>query len=138
MKLLGIDPTDQHLKLYTAYADRDVRGFWGTGNTEVFLGTLVLALSQTIGLSGEKQRVVMAMPKGRINWATGQTKEVAKYVFRCRKGERDAILVLRDAFRQLAMASRILQITEPERWVAFGFEKGTTLPPWAPKKLTDG
>ena len=140
-RLLGIDQkrtpdrfwfTEDARQLYEAHAEWDVRGFSSVDlDEDRFLATFVLALS----LTGGEHPVCMAVPRQHTDWAMEQIKEIARHIFRERQGNTAAIIALRKAIGQLVTASRVLQIDEPERWVAFGFHREGLLPEWMRGKL---
>lgn len=142
MALLGIDQgrtavpfqlTDEAQRLYDAHAEHDIRGFDDAPgeDAEQFLATFVLGLSMT----GGEHMVVLAVPRPYTDWAFTQTKIIARHVFRTRRGNTAAIIGLRKAFQQINVVSRVLQIPEPERWVAFGFRNQGPIPAWMKGRL---
>lgn len=142
LKLLGIDKgrtpkefwvTDLHTALYTAYED-GLHGFSTSQLHEVaFVATLVLAL----GLSEVINPVYFAVPKQHLKWVIAQMENVGRHIFRIRKGDKEGALVIREAFQQIRVTHKILDLEEPERWVMFGFKNEDVLPEWAKGKLLE-
>lgn len=147
--LLGGEPTPIQKAFYDGFS-KGYRGLWvlDTSDPRVenettlkckFYAALVVALFQTKGDDGEMHPVAVVMPKRFDGWAEEQTRELARLIFKSRKGNIQAVLVLREAFQQLRFATRILQIHEPSHWVGFGFEKGDiSLPNWLSSRFFHG
>ncbi len=125
---------ETHKALYTAYPD-DLHGFSGSVlDEERFLATLVLALAITEII----YPVYFAVPKPHVRWVVNQIEQIGRYIFRTRKGNKDGVLALRQAFQQLRVTYQILELAEPpERWVMFGFTNEDILPPWAKGHLLE-
>lgn len=126
--------TERHKELYEGFEKSDLRGYENDDeDEELFLGTLVLALSQTkMGTAG----VVLIVPSDKTNWVLTQTRAVARHIFSLRKRELTAVRVLRAAFKQLQVTSHesFQQVPEPRMWLLFGYGRHTpmTVPmaPW--------
>jgi hypothetical protein len=142
VKLFGHDPSEtpeaylitvSQLALYTGHTDLGFRGFSNNErDEELFLATFVLALNQTQGT----ERTVLVVAQPHVRWAIKQVETIARYAFRRRQGDpKEEVRVLRDAFYQLNLTSKVLRIDEPERWVIFGFNEADPLPIWAKDKL---
>lgn len=119
--------TDRHEELYEGFEKSDIRGYDNDAeDEELFLGTLVLALSQT---KGGTAGVVLVLPPDKMMWALAQTKAVARYVFSLRKKDIKAARVLRAAFRQLQMTSQesFQEVPEPRMWLLFGYGSQTPI-----------
>jgi hypothetical protein len=58
-----------------------------------------------------------------------------RYIFRQRRGDAAGVHYIRETFHHLSTGSRILQLVEPERWVAFGYSNDDPLPEWAKGRL---
>jgi len=103
---------------------------------ELFLATLVIALAQT---DHQKSRQVsLFTPKQMRPWVVQRIQEIFRYAVRCRKGNRDGLQVLKDAFSQISLDHRFIQAQkEPDYWAAFGVERSGLLPPWLSKGLVD-
>lgn len=147
-RLLGInqEATPEPFRLtqlqrdfYEVTVKERIRGFSATPapphiHVERFLATFVLAMVLTEG----KHKVIMAVPEPHHEWVTQQSAMVFRRIFGQRKNHPiKSILALREATIQAlgSMTSRILSMAEPERWVAFGFQSGDTLPEWIQGRL---
>ena len=125
--------TKTHEELYNAYAS-GMHGYSGAQLSEGrFLATLVLALALTEVI----HPVYFAVPKPRVQWTVDQIEKIGRHIFRIRKGDKEGVLVLRQAFQQLRVTSKILELEEPERWVMFGFKNDDILPNWAKNHLLE-
>lgn len=144
--LLGIDQeatpepfrlTQLQQEFYEAAMKGSIRGFSATPaqphiHVERFLATFVLAMILTDGT----QKVLMAVPEPHHEWVKEQSAVVLSRIFGQRKNHHiKSILALREATIQINMTARILPMAEPERWVAFGFQDGDTLPEWVQGRL---
>jgi hypothetical protein len=143
--LLGLDPkrtpvefrlTKTHERLYAASRESARHGFLLPSNRnleswEHFLGTFVLAYGQTpIG------SVTFAVSAPVRRWANEQLKKVAHHIFSSRaKASRASIDDLFSKFQRLEIGSSVLQMAEPERWVAYGFTDEDILTPWMRNRL---
>jgi len=132
--------TDRHRDLYTGF-ETGVRGFdCELEDEELFLGTAVLALSQT---EGGTRQVVLVLPPHLMDWALGQIKAIARRVFSTRKGDIQAVRTLRNAFQQLQLTSQesFQEVPEPRMWVTFGYGRETPLsaplPAWMVGRTLD-
>src|SRR6187399_426466 len=123
-----------HEALYTAFANSGARGYSNSQPDEtIFTATLVLGLCMTQIINP----VYLAVPKPQIRWVVDQIERVGRHIFRCRKGDKDGVMVLRQAFKQLRVTNDILRMEEPEHWVMFGFKSTDVLPEWAKGKLLE-
>lgn len=144
--LLGIDPektppefriTQSQKRLYTAGQRSSKHGFLfdsnqGLESWEHFLATFILAYGQTP--TGVVAFAVRSGPTQK--WVNEQIKKTARHIFGSRaKSKRKGIDELYANFQRLAMGSNILQLAEPERWVAYGFNEKDILPPWMRGRL---
>lgn len=126
--------SDTYSALYTAYEERQLRGFSSTARDPMkFAATFVLALCLTEVI----HPVYLAVPKHQVTWVVGQVENVGRYIFRQRKNDKDGVLVLRRAFQQIRAIPLALGFPEPERWVMFGFQNTDPLPPWAQGQLLE-
>jgi hypothetical protein len=139
--LLGILPektprefriTPAQERLYTASKESTKHGYllvssWDSRESwEHFLATFILAYAQTP--TGE---VAFAVSGSTQKWAGEQLKKIARHIFSTRaKASRASIQELYGYFQRLMMGSNILQLDEPTRWVAYGFNDADILPPW--------
>jgi len=138
--LLGLDPkltpesyrlTARQRMLYTNF-ERGARGYAsGDLNEGDFLGAFVVAIYQTNGSSGVRP-VTLVVPTYRQKWVLVQVKNVARHVFRSRRGKRAEALHLREAFQSLVLSDAVP--FEPKHWATFGYEQSEHLPQW----LQDG
>lgn len=98
---------------------------------EHFVATFILAYAQT-----ETGPVVFAVSAVTLKWANDQVRRVARHIFQARaKSSRESVEQLYSCFQRLAIGSNVLQLTEPERWVAYGFHDKDLLPPWMRGRL---
>lgn len=96
-----------------------------------FLATFIIAYAQT-----KDGQVFFAVSASAQKWALQQVNVVARRIFASRKGSPKPMLHrLYQSFQLLSIGSNILQITEPPRWVAYGFHDKDVLPPWMRGKL---
>jgi hypothetical protein len=144
--LLGRDPkktpsefqiTPTQERLYKAAKGEAPRhGFLLASNKpleswERFVATFILAYAQT-----EKGPVAFAVSAATQRWANDQVKKVARRIFQARAASsREAVHQLYSYFQRLAIGSNVLQLTEPDRWVAYGFHDHDLLPPWMRGRL---
>lgn len=143
--LLGLNPeltppefrlTKTHERLYTANRESARCGYLlqSTGNRESWehlLGTFILAYGQT-----PDGAVTFAVSPPTQRWADEQLKRIARRIFRSRASASKASLEqLYKLFQRLTMGSSVLQISEPKRWVAYGFTDADILPPWMRNRL---
>ena len=143
--LLGLNPektppefllTKTHERLYAASRESDRCGYLlhSSGSRESWehlLGTFILAYGQT-----PQGNVIFAVSPPTQRWADDQLKKIVRRIFRSRAGA--AKSSLRDLYRnfqKLIMGSNVLQISEPPRWVAYGFTDTDVLPPWMRNRL---
>lgn len=123
--------SDVHTALYSAYPE--MRGFSNSERDEaLFLATFVLALAITEVI----HPVYVAVPKPQVTWVVDQIERIGRYIFRCRKGDKEGSLVLRQAFRQIRVTFKF-DPQEPERWVMFGFKNTDVIPDWAKNHLLE-
>lgn len=100
-------------------------------NWDQFLATFVAAYAQTT--DGMVLFVVSAPAQ---KWVLEQVKTVARRIFASRTGKgRSTIQRLFQCFQHLSVGSNVLQVSEPPRWVAYGFNDKDVLPPWMRGKL---
>ena len=141
LKLLGVNQGrtpeefwlhDAYKALYSAH-DNGLHGYSTAQLYEsLFTATLVLALALTESI----HPVYFAVPKKHVKWVVEQVERVGRYIFRCRKGDKEGVVVLRQAFQQIRVTHKILELgEEPERWVMLGFTNEDVLPPWAKSRL---
>lgn len=141
--LLGIDPektpaeyrlTALQVKLYrSAQMATPKHGFMlrsgkSLESWEHFLATFILAYAQT-----PTGRVVFAVSPVTNKWAGHQIRSIARHIFQARarlRASKESVQQLYDFFNRLSMASGVLQMAEPDRWVAYGFHDQDLLPPW--------
>jgi hypothetical protein len=143
--LLGLNPeitpaefllTSTHERLYKASRESARHGYLlrSSGSRESwehFLGTFVLAFGQTP--SGD---VTFAVSPPAQRWANEQIRKIARRIFNTRAGASKASLKeLYGNYQRLAIGSNVLQISEPPRWVAYGFTDTDVLPPWMRNRL---
>lgn len=141
--LLGIDPaktppafrvTPAQERLYAASEPR--HGFLLSSaksleRWDLFLATFVLAYAQT-----PRGLVTFAVSAPTQRWADEQIKKIAHRIFGARaKMPRASVQELFDYFQKIATGSKILQVNEPARWVAYGFHERDILPPWMRGRL---
>jgi hypothetical protein len=142
--LLGIDPdktprafrvTPAQQRLYAA-AEPPRHGFLlpsskSLESWEHFLATFVLAYAQT-----QRGVVVFAVSAATQRWAGEQVKKIAHHIFGSRaKMPRKSIEELYGYFQNIVIGSNVLQVNEPARWVAYGFNEKDLLPPWMRGRL---
>jgi len=143
--LLGLNPeitppefllTSNHERLYKASRESGRHGYLlrSSGSRESwehFLGTFVLAFGRT-----PEGYVTFAVSPLAQQWANEQIRKIARRIFNTRAGAAKASLQeLYRNYQRLAMGSNILQISEPPRWVAYGFTDADVLPPWMRNRL---
>lgn len=125
---------DIYSALYTAFEKDGLHGFSSSEQDPTrFAATMVLALCLTEVI----HPVYLVVPKHQVNWIVGQIERVGRYIFRCRKGEKDSVIVLRNAFQQIRAIPITLGLPAPERWVMFGLRNTDPLPPWANGQLLE-
>jgi hypothetical protein len=130
--------TDRQRQLYDAFPT--ARGFSVAideePSGELFLATLVLALAQTKPSKG--RRVYLFTPRVNERWIISQTQGLVRYAARTRKGDTKALRWLREAFGQLTISWRFLQMEEPAHWTAFNLHhKAPYLPDWLRDSLIE-
>jgi len=126
--LSGCDPTDLQRSLYVAAG----RGYNTSGlDEERFLAVFILALG-----SAQKGLVVVAVPKA-LEKAVLQAMEFwARKILRRFRGQEIPVKAFTERVKKLRMANRLLiQMEEPERWVAIGLTKDDLVPQWLQSKL---
>lgn len=125
---------DTYTALYAAY-DRGIHGYSQADTNEaLFTATFVLALCLTEVINP----TYVVVPKQHVRWIFDQMERVGRYIFRCRKGDKDGALVLRKAFKQIRVTHKPFEFAEaPDRWVMFGFTNTDPMPPWAQNRLLD-
>ncbi len=144
VKLLGLNNgrtpeefwlNDTCKMLYTAYAENDLRGFSTSQLSDaLFTATFVLALC----LTERSHPVYLFAPKQHASWVVDQTERIGRHIFRVRKGDKEGVLVLRQAFQQIRVTHKILDMgSEPKRWTMLGFKSDDVLPDWAKNRLLE-
>jgi hypothetical protein len=138
-KILGRTPKDRRYratprqkKLYRGYVNEDRRGFaCMERDEELFIATLVLALRQ-VQFKGETDLhpVILAVPKALDAWAFSVSKDFYRAVLKRFRGDVTMAHLMRKAFEKLLWEHRVLQIPEPPRWVAYGFDYTFPVPSW--------
>lgn len=143
--LLGFNPqltppefrlTDTHERLYSASRESARCGYLLKSNGsreswEHFLATFILAYGQT-----PRGNVAFAVSPATHRWADEQLARIVRRIFKTRAGASKASLEeLFRNFQRLTMGSSVLQISEPARWVAYGFTDTDVLPPWMRNRL---
>ena len=104
-----------------------------------------MALTQTLPRDQSTPfRCYFFVPASAERWAVEQVALNAKRIFtqlKQLKAERKALAArqLGSFFHHIMMGSRILQLEKgPDRWVAFGFDKGDpSIPDWLREGLMD-
>jgi len=145
-KLLGLEPektpaefqvTPIQERLYSAMGKATPRNGFLLESTEslerhdLFVATFVIAYAQT-----SSGTVVFAVSKASLRWANEQIRQIARRIFHTRaKASRDVLRQLYLSFERLSIGSNILQLPEPDRWVAYGFHDQDLLPPWMRGRL---
>lgn len=100
---------------------------------EHFVATFILAYAQT-----PSGHVAFAVSAATQKWANDQVKTIARRIFQARArahASKESIRQLYSYFHRLSMGSNILQLAEPDRWVAYGFHEHDLLPPWMRGRL---
>jgi hypothetical protein len=143
--LLGLNPaktppefllTKTHERLYTANRESARCGYLlhSRGSRESWehlLGTFVLAYGQT-----PNGNVTFAVSPPAQRWVDEQLRIIARRIFKSRAGAAKASLeALYKSYQRLTIGSNVLQIAEPPRWVAYGFNDTDVLPPWMRNRL---
>jgi hypothetical protein len=130
--LLVTDPNEVQTSLYGAFPE--FRGFSGRDlNTDRFLATLVLGMAQTYPFGGTAYHpVALLVSKHAEEWAVGQIRQtVQEIIARLKSEDRvQGIQMVRGALGALMLGCRALQIDEPPRWAAFGFDRADPIPEW--------
>jgi hypothetical protein len=133
------DPTPEQLRLYDAV---DVHGYLDDQPDESrFVGTFILGLYQTFDRTANHfHNVVLLVPQSLDKWAVDQMNATLKIIKSkqekwpaAEKANFNRNLV--SAVRNLEMGSRVFQISQPARWVAFGFGEATPAPEWVKNGL---
>lgn len=123
---------DIHAALYTGFAKKGLHGFSSSKlDGPHFTATLTLALCLTQVINP----VYLLVPKPHVRWVIDEIERVGRHIFRIRAKDKDGVLVLRRAFKQLRVTHEILRAAEPKHWVMFGFKNDDILPEWAREKL---
>lgn len=143
--LLGLNPemtppefllTKTHERLYKANRESARCGYLlqSAGSRESWehlLGTFILAYGQT-----PQGNVTFAVSPSVQKWTGEQLKRIARRMFSSRaSAPKASIDGLFRNFQRLIMGSSVLQITEPPRLVAYGFNDADVLPPWMRNRL---
>jgi hypothetical protein len=143
-QLLGQTPKDPRFKvsarkrqLFRGYIKEGKRGFACKAfDDELLVATLVLALRQ-VQFKGETDLhpVILAIPKALDAWAAEVSKDFYRAVMKQFRGDVTVAREVRKAFEHLLWEHRVLQIPEPTRWVAYGFDYTFPLPTWMEGRL---
>jgi hypothetical protein len=126
------------VRLLRFYSLKNARGFSNNQrDPELFLGTFVRQLWEAWPRGkGKPRKVTMLAPLMHHEWITGQIRQIARHVFRSRRGRVGDVFVLRQAFNCcFEFSARGLKIPEPDCWVAFGYVNEGFLPDWVRGRL---
>lgn len=125
-RLLGVAPSEQHLKFYEASA----RGFNKSDfDQESFLASFILAVHDA-----KQGPVVVVVPKALEKEILGAMTASARLILRRFKGKPVPVKSFTDAVKKLRLASVLLE-AEPERWVSIGLSDQDPIPSWLRSKL---
>ncbi len=128
------DPTPEQLRLYQAVG---VHGYMDDQpNVDRFVATFTLGLYQTFDRQAKVfQGVTLLIPQSLDKWVVEQMNQTLKIIKEGhanwppkRRANFNKVFVT--SVRNLEMGSRVFQITQPARWVAFGFGEATQAPEW--------
>lgn len=130
-------PNETHLTLYRAFPKS--HGYKGHDQDLSRLqASLVLGIAQTYPSGGDSfQRVLFVYPSFMDEWVTDQIANTVKgiVVNLVQQDRIPAAKVVKNALDKLLLGSRVLQIEEPPRWVAFGFDQDDLVPEWLKQGL---
>ncbi len=140
ISLLDDDPDEEQERLYRAYPT--CRGYADAAqNRSHFQATFVLGFAQTYCISPERlTRAALLISPVTEKWALDQLDCILGEIFaRCRKEVNVTVAQqLRNALENLIIGNRILQMEEPVRWAAYGFDLDMPLPDWMRGALLTG
>lgn len=138
--ITGQDSEEAHEQLYRAYPT--LRGYASSAlNLPYLQATIVLGLSQTYMLHPERMtKTAFLVSPTAEKWALEQLDLILREIFdQCRQtGNLRVAQYLGAALKHFLIGNRILQIEEPTRWVAFGFDLDMPLPDWMKDSLLTG
>jgi hypothetical protein len=138
--LLDEDPGEDQERLYRAYPK--FRGYAYSDHDHArFQATFVLGLAQTYSMSPEKlTRTAFLVSPVTEKWALARLDQILREIFdRCRKEAKIKVArFLGGSLENLLVGNRVLQIEEPVRWAAYGFDLDMPLPDWMKDALLTG
>jgi hypothetical protein len=134
-------PTERQLEFYNS----NLNGFSGTDkNEENLIATLVLGLykARDWSVPHKFRKVFFAVPKSHEAWVLGTINTTLREAVLGQKailspkmyqGLREGV---KNAVSNLSIGCRVLNISEPSEWIAYGFSKDESVTPeWIRAKL---
>jgi hypothetical protein len=133
----GVEPPREVQKLFAKFPE--FRGFSQCGqDRDQFRTALMIGLLGTHPEGNPPfreesfQGSYLLHPKGARGWVLESVKAEAAVIFtNLREHGRDkAIPTILTCFQKLRMGHQVLQLPEPPRWAAIGFERSDPIPEW--------
>jgi len=108
----------------------------GCEDPEKFLAVFVRAMAQALPDDGETfQRSFLLLPPKHEAWAVVRMKVLTRHML-TQHAKRPLIYnLICKLMTETVLATRVLQMEEPARWVAFGFGPDCDMPSWLRRHL---
>jgi hypothetical protein len=105
---------------------------WLHSSDSVFFATFFLAIA--LSDAGSKTVTVIVPPAATKDFFD-RTKSLARKVLESVKKDPARLEAYSKAIKSFTLASRPLQMDEPARWVAYGFDATSPIPDWLKARL---